>query len=188
SGPDAFVVRLKPQGAIDYATYLGGSSQAWSDGIVVDALGAAFIIGATNSAKFPVTPGAYLAASGIPNFSASSFLARLSPDGSALIYSTFTDAQSDHDAAVAVDSADNAVVLPSKKDETRSGFLQFRPLLLAAAGRRSPANRTGTRVRSADDLPGGFNPGGAQVPVLPKDVGAGSGGRPHGPGVFGALP
>src|ERR1022692_1910839 len=66
--------------------------------------------------------------------------------------------------------------------------LQFRPLLLAAAGRRSPANRTGTRVRSADDLPGGFNPGGAQVPVLPKDVGAGSGGRPHGPGVFGALP
>src|ERR1035437_6185990 len=39
SGPDAFVVRLKPQGAIDYAAYLGGSSQAWSDGIVVDALG-----------------------------------------------------------------------------------------------------------------------------------------------------
>src|ERR1035437_5112564 len=52
----------------------------------------------------------------------------------------------------------------------------------------SPQTRTGTRVRSADDLPGGFNPGGAQVPVLPKDVGAGSGGRPHGPGVFGALP
>src|ERR1039457_2155038 len=88
SGPDAFVVRLKPQGAIDYATYLGGSSQAWSDGIAVDALGAAFIIGATNSAKYPVTPGAYLAASGIPNSNASSFLARLSPDGSALIYST----------------------------------------------------------------------------------------------------
>src|ERR1022692_1243563 len=108
SGPDAFGVRLKPQGAIDYATYLGGSSQAWSDGIAVDALGAAFIIGAANSAKFPVTPGAYLAASGIPNFSASSFLARLSPDGSALIYSTFTDAPGDHAAAVALDAAGNA--------------------------------------------------------------------------------
>src|ERR1022692_1606653 len=127
SGPDAFVVRLKPQGAIDYAAYLGGSSQAWSDGIVVDALGAAFIIGATNSAKFPVTPGAYLAASGIPNFSASSFLARLSPDGSALIYSTFTDAQGDHDAAVAVDSADNAVVLLSNAAGTGSGVLRFNP-------------------------------------------------------------
>ncbi len=32
-----------------------------------------------------------------------------------------------------------------------------------------------------------FNPGGAQVPVLPKDVGAGGGGRPHGPGVLGAF-
>ena len=127
SGPDAFVVRLKPQGAIDYATYLGGSSQAWSDGIAVDALGAAFIIGAANSAKFPVTPGAYLAASGIPNFSASSFLARLSPDGSALIYSTFTDAQGDHDAAVAVDSADNAVVLLSNAAGTGSGVLRFNP-------------------------------------------------------------
>jgi hypothetical protein len=121
------VVRLKPQGAIDYATYLGGSSQAWSDGIAVDALGAAFIIGAANSAKFPVTPGAYLAASGIPNFSASSFLARLSPDGSALIYSTFTDAQGDHDAAVAVDSADNAVVLLSNAAGTGSGVLRFNP-------------------------------------------------------------
>src|ERR1035441_1508159 len=127
SGPDAFVVRLKPQGAIDYATYLGGSSQAWSDGIAVDALGAAFIIGAANSAKFPVTPGAYLAASGIPNFSASSFLARLSPDGSALIDSTFTDAQADHDAAVAVDSADNAVVLLSNAAGTGSGVLRFNP-------------------------------------------------------------
>jgi uncharacterized protein (TIGR03437 family) len=122
---DAFVVRLKASGAIDYATYLGGSSQAQPSGIAVDASGSAFVTGVADSASFPVTPGAYLAASGIPNFVAASFLARLSPDGSTLIYSTFTDAQGNHAAAIALDSADNAVVLLSNAAGTGSVALRF---------------------------------------------------------------
>src|SRR5208282_1789376 len=93
-GTDAFVVRLQPSGAVDYATYLGGGSQATTAGIAVDSSGAAFVAGfAYQPADFPVTPGAYLSAAGIPNSNAASFLARLSPDGTALVYSTFTDAQ-----------------------------------------------------------------------------------------------
>lgn len=129
SGPDAFVVRLKPAGAIDYSSYLGGSSQAQPWGIAVDASGSAFVTGIASSASFPTTPGAYLTAAGVPNFNsqADSFLARLSPDGSTLIYSTFTDAQGDHAIAVAVDSADNAVVLLSNAIYTRPVVLRFNP-------------------------------------------------------------
>ncbi|HXM42794.1 MAG TPA: SBBP repeat-containing protein [Bryobacteraceae bacterium] len=125
-GQDAFVVRLKPSGAIDYATYLGGGSQAQPAGIAVDAAGSAYITGFAFSANFPVTAGAYLAASGIPN-SGASFLVRLSPDGSTPIYSTFTDAQDDHAIAVAVDSADNAVVLLSNAAYSASVVLRFNP-------------------------------------------------------------
>ena len=125
-GPDAFVVRLKPSGAIDYATYLGAGSQAQPYGIAANASGSAFVTGVAYSANFPVTPGAYLTAAGIPNFTASAFLARLSPDGSSLIYSTVTSAQSGG-SAVAVDSADNAVVLLSNVAGTASVVLRFNP-------------------------------------------------------------
>jgi uncharacterized protein (TIGR03437 family) len=67
-------------------------------------------MGTAWSPAFPTTPNAYLEASGIPNFTGASFLARLSPDGSSLVYSTLTDAQGDLPYFVAVDSADNAVV------------------------------------------------------------------------------
>ncbi|MGA2131084.1 MAG: hypothetical protein ABSH50_02115 [Bryobacteraceae bacterium] len=106
---NGFVIRLTPTGAIDYATYLGGSSQATLSGIVVDASGSAFVTGVASSADFPTTAGAYLAASGIPNFNYAPFLARLSADGSALLYSTFA-AGSGYPYFVALDSADNAVV------------------------------------------------------------------------------
>ena len=107
---DPFVVRLKPEGAIDYATYLGGASQGVAVAIAADAAGSAFVTGTAYSAGFPTTPGSYLQASGIPNFNGASFLVRLSPDGSSLIYSTLTDPQNGDSRSVGVDSADNAVV------------------------------------------------------------------------------
>jgi uncharacterized protein (TIGR03437 family) len=107
---DAFVVRLKPDGAIDYATYLGGASQGAGVAIAVDAAGSAFVTGYANSADFSTTPGCYLPASAIPNFNNAPFLARLSADGSSLIYSTFTDQQIDFPVSLAVDSSDNAVL------------------------------------------------------------------------------
>ena len=75
-GPNAFAVRLKPTGTVDYATYLGGISPASPAGIAVDASGSAFVTGVAWTPLFPTTAGAYLSGSGIPNSSSISFLAR----------------------------------------------------------------------------------------------------------------
>ncbi|HTQ54663.1 MAG TPA: hypothetical protein VMI94_09405 [Bryobacteraceae bacterium] len=106
---NAFVMRLTPTGAVDYATYLGGASQADTSAIAVDASGSVFVTGFALSASFPTTAGAYLDASGISNFSGAPFLARLSSDGSALLYSTFMRAGY-YPNYIVVDSAGNAVV------------------------------------------------------------------------------
>lgn len=74
-----FAMRLTTAGAVDYATYLGDGAQN-PYGIAADASGAAFVIWSSNSASFPATPPAG------PN--GASFLVRLSPDGSKLIYAT----------------------------------------------------------------------------------------------------
>jgi uncharacterized protein (TIGR03437 family) len=140
---NAFVVRFTPSGAIDYATYLGGSSQAQPVSIAVDASGSAFVAGIAFSPNFPTTPGAYLSASAIPNFARASFLARLSPDGSSLVYSTFTDAQGNPGGGLALDASDHAVVVLYETGGT--SVLRFNP--------------EGTGVIFSDFLPGTFYAG-----------------------------
>ena len=57
---DSFVSKLSPYGAnLVYSTYLGGSGFDGSGGIVVDALGRAFVGGSTSSSDFPATPLAF---------------------------------------------------------------------------------------------------------------------------------
>ena len=59
-GTDAFVAKVNPSGAaLDYAGYLGGSSDGIGFGIAVDSTGNAYVTGQTNSteATFPVTVG-----------------------------------------------------------------------------------------------------------------------------------
>ncbi|HET9447798.1 MAG TPA: SBBP repeat-containing protein, partial [Steroidobacteraceae bacterium] len=52
---DVFVAKLNPQGtALEYATYLGGSSFDHPDVVRIDAAGNAYIAGATTSTNFPV--------------------------------------------------------------------------------------------------------------------------------------
>ena len=81
---DAFALKLDATLGLAYSTFLGGSSQdnqkIWGDADV-DARGRLFLTGATGSADFPVTPDA------LP-YSNGGFLTRLSPDGTALEYST----------------------------------------------------------------------------------------------------
>ncbi len=59
---DAFVTKLDPTGSmLVYATYLGGSGDEVGSGIAVDALPSpnAYVTGATASADFPTTTGAF---------------------------------------------------------------------------------------------------------------------------------
>ncbi len=88
---DAFVTKLNANGTgLVYSTYLGGSGQDnfrfdRSD-IAVDDTGAAYVTGTTASPDFPTTPGAFQEIS--PD-DRSAFVSQLSPDGSALVYSTY---------------------------------------------------------------------------------------------------
>ncbi len=69
NGPseDAFVTKLSPSGsALIYSTFLGGGGQECEISgdekecsIVVDAGGAAYVVGSTNSSDFPTTVGAF---------------------------------------------------------------------------------------------------------------------------------
>jgi hypothetical protein len=87
---DAFVAELNPDGSsLEYASYLGGSHNDTSGGIAVDGTvaGAAYVVGTTASADFPVTPGApqrTYRGSG-PH----AFVARLNAHGRSLAFATY---------------------------------------------------------------------------------------------------
>ena len=105
---DAFVMKLNAAGtAVIYSTYLGGSMRDIGTGIAVDASGNAYVTGTTNSANFPVTPGAVQSA--LSGGIADSFIAKLNATGTALIYSTYLGGSGgDLSTGIAVDAAGNA--------------------------------------------------------------------------------
>jgi hypothetical protein len=121
-GDDAFVVKLNPAGsALVYATYLGGTGHEAGRSIAIDGTGSVYVTGGTESSDFPTTLGAL-----DPTFNngvltgTDAYVAKLSPDGSQLAYSTFLGgADADDGFAVAVDAAGNAYVTG---ETTGSGF------------------------------------------------------------------
>ncbi len=90
-----------------YSTFVGGSRVDETLAIAADSSGSAYVVGATNSPDFPVTPGAF----GTTHTSEMNcgFVVKLNPTGSALEYATYLcGSHVDHVAAVAVDAAGNA--------------------------------------------------------------------------------
>jgi hypothetical protein len=83
---DAFVVKLNPTGsALAYSTFLGGGSHDGDCAIAVDTAGSVYVTGATGSADFPTTLGAFDTSY---NSGSDVFIVKLEPAGSALAYST----------------------------------------------------------------------------------------------------
>jgi hypothetical protein len=82
---NAVVAKFSPSGTLLYSTYLGGNDADNGQAITVDASGNAYIYGLASSPNFPITANAYQ--STISGEEA--FLSVLSPDGSALEYSSF---------------------------------------------------------------------------------------------------
>src|SRR5215468_3671023 len=88
--------------------------------VAVDAAGAAYVTGGTNSPDFPTTPGAAQTAYGgtggssLPPLSQPSgdaFIAKLNPAGDALVFSTFLGGPGkDQGYGIAIDSAGAAYV------------------------------------------------------------------------------
>jgi hypothetical protein len=111
---DAFVSRLTADGsALAYSTYLGGSDQDAGTGIAVDpGTGDALVTGWTGSTDFPTANALQSNLRGFTN----AFVARLTVDGSALVYSTYLGGSGDGDAGngIAVDpSTGDALVTGS---------------------------------------------------------------------------
>jgi hypothetical protein len=109
---DAFVTKISTSPQIVYSTYLGGSggqvgAPEQANAIAVDATGAAYVTGVTNSTNFPVTAGVFQTAfTGVQD----AFIAKLNPAGSP-VYSTYLGGSSfDWASGIAVDSAGNAYV------------------------------------------------------------------------------
>jgi hypothetical protein len=91
SEPYQFVARFDGAGALVYATFLGpaggdGALGQYQGDLAVDANGAAYVVGVTQSPNWPTTPGALQ-----PTLNGFSDLvvSRLAPDASALTWSTY---------------------------------------------------------------------------------------------------
>src|SRR5262249_53992315 len=91
---DIFIAKLNPAGsALVYATYLGGSSDDSNASIALDATGNVHVAGTTSLRDFPTTSGVFQPVCSRDTFDVCSdvFVAKLSPDGSSLVYSTSSD-------------------------------------------------------------------------------------------------
>jgi hypothetical protein len=84
-GSDAFVTKLNPSGSARYSTYLGGNRGERGFGIAVDAAGAAWVTGDTESTDFPTANPLQAANAGF--FDA--FVTKLSVGGNLLLFSTY---------------------------------------------------------------------------------------------------
>src|SRR5215212_3658745 len=105
---DAFVTKLNASGsALAYSTFLGGSDSDQGLGITVRE-GRAYVTGATLSANYPTTSGAFdTTFNGV--FDA--FVTKLNASGSALVYSTFLGGSDlDQGESIAVDREGRAYV------------------------------------------------------------------------------
>jgi hypothetical protein len=108
---DAFVARLNPEGSgLAYATFLGGSDDEEGWAVAVDASGAAYVAGETESSDFPTTPTAFDTTYN-GGYWGDAFVAKLNPEGSALAYATFLGGSGwDCGNAIAVDASGAACV------------------------------------------------------------------------------
>src|SRR5262249_17863387 len=102
-GTDAFVTKLGANGdTIIYSTYLGGVGDDSANGIAVDSSGAAYVTGNTTSSDFNTRNPLQTASRG----GSEAFVAKLSPNGSQLMYSTYLGGSGeDVGYGIAADSA-----------------------------------------------------------------------------------
>lgn len=115
---DVFVARMRRDGGeLVFATYLGGSGNEELAGAAVLPQGDVFLTGWTASSDFPTTPGSLSptfrgcgsACTGFPGGDA--FVTRLSPNGDALVWSTYLGGDDlDYAWAIAVDGSGVATV------------------------------------------------------------------------------
>jgi hypothetical protein len=103
------VTKLTAAGtALVYSTYIGGVFHDYGYAIAVDGSGNAYVTGYTESASYPVTPGAFQTTKG---GGYDVFVTKLNETGTALVYSTYIGgSNNDVGYGIAVDGNGNAYV------------------------------------------------------------------------------
>jgi PKD repeat protein len=103
---DVFVCKLDPSGAgaadMIYSTFIGGPNFERGNGITVNSIGEAFVVGDA-PAGFPVTAGAYDVTFG----TSAIFALKLNASGNSLLYSTYIDDLRSAKVALSQSSCDN---------------------------------------------------------------------------------
>jgi hypothetical protein len=127
-GLNPFVTKFKSDGsALAFSTFIaatsdgiGGVAEGGGSGIAVDSQGNIIVAGSTSGIDFPVTPGAFETQNLSQEVSgdSASFVSKLNPTGTALLYSTYLSGTGDQSGAfcdcaysMALDSADNVYVV-----------------------------------------------------------------------------
>jgi hypothetical protein len=102
-----FIAKVDPSGRqILWATYLGGELQDYVLAICVDNGGNVYATGGTSSKTFPVTASAWFQSLGTEDFNG--FIAKLAPDGTRLVFSTYLPGGTG--GAIAVDASQDVFV------------------------------------------------------------------------------
>jgi hypothetical protein len=100
--PNIFVAKLDPTGAkLIYSTYVSGDQSDYAAGIAVDPAGNAYVAGTT-------IPAGFRPSSSIPPLG-NTFVKKLSPDGSTLLYTRYIGGQTGA-FGIAVDANGNASI------------------------------------------------------------------------------
>lgn len=111
---DAFVAKFNPEGAqLIYSTYLGGSNDDFGRKVLADNDGNAYAIGSTKSTNFPTTSGAFrqfLTTGSFGNWN-DVYVAKINPNGTSLIYSTYIGGNESENANDAVLDANGNVFI-----------------------------------------------------------------------------
>jgi uncharacterized protein (TIGR03437 family) len=151
---DAFVARFDPSAHLLYSTYLGGAGIDIGYAVALDPSGNAYIGGYTESADFPVTPGAYQTVYG---GSGDGFVTKVSPLGAFLWSSFLGGSAMDSISALVLDSLGNIYTTGS------TGSADF-----PTTGGSLPTCRTGTGPFAAE-----LDPTGASLQRSTKGPGMG---------------
>ncbi|MGP0070925.1 MAG: SBBP repeat-containing protein [Bryobacteraceae bacterium] len=125
---DAFIAKVGPGGNVIWSTYLGGILDDWGTGVALDNAGNVLVTGWTRSANFPLLNPIQSTLDNGASDDFDAFVAKLTPDGSKLLYSTFLGGAADDGVAgIAVDSAGNAYVAVSSNSVTGFPGIQNAP-------------------------------------------------------------
>ncbi len=93
---DPWIVKFTPDlVSREFGTFLGGGAPDRIDRITTDGSGTITVFGTTGSHDFPITDGAFQTTKVGPSFELDAFVARLTPDGSTLAYSTYLGGSGD---------------------------------------------------------------------------------------------